>query len=196
MSKSQATTKPKRSPGATSTGALPEAAFRDAKHDITLYHGDCLELLTAFPPDSVDLIFADPPYFLSNHGITCHAGRMVSVNKGDWDRSRGPDTNHEFNKAWLFLCQRVLKPNGTIWVSGTSHRSQREKGASRFWNAETQNRIGIPKGLRPLRLFPPCPAPQPVEFCAQPTRPTVGFGVENPFEWITSRPPESEPPEE
>jgi len=45
----------------------------------------------------------------------------VSVNKGDWDRSRGPDTNHEFNKAWLFLCQRVLKPNGTIWVSGTSH---------------------------------------------------------------------------
>ncbi len=121
MSKSQTTTKPKRSPGATSTGALPEPAFRETKHDITVYHGDCLELLTAFPPDSVDLIFADPPYFLSNDGITCHAGRMVSVNKGDWDRSRGADTNHEFNKAWLFLCQRVLKPNGTIWVSGTSH---------------------------------------------------------------------------
>ena len=69
----------------------------------------------------VDFIFADPPYFLSNNGITCHAGRMVSVNKGDWDRSRGVDANHEFNRAWLAACQRVLKPNGTIWVSGTSH---------------------------------------------------------------------------
>ena len=69
----------------------------------------------------MDLIFADPPYFLSNNGITCHAGKMVSVNKGEWDRSRGPDVNHEFNRAWLAACQRVLKPNGTIWVTGTSH---------------------------------------------------------------------------
>ncbi|MBI2957178.1 MAG: site-specific DNA-methyltransferase, partial [Acidobacteria bacterium] len=100
---------------------MPEPAFRDPKHDITLYHGDCLELLSGFPADSVDLIFADPPYFLSNDGITCHAGRMVSVNKGAWDRSRGPDLNHEFNRAWLFLCQRLLKPNGALWVSGTAH---------------------------------------------------------------------------
>ncbi len=69
----------------------------------------------------MDLIFADPPYFLSNDGITCHAGRMVSVNKGAWDRSRGPDANHDFNRAWLAACQRVLKQNGTIWVSGTAH---------------------------------------------------------------------------
>ncbi|MFZ3214488.1 MAG: site-specific DNA-methyltransferase [Candidatus Acidiferrales bacterium] len=69
----------------------------------------------------MDLIFADPPYFLSNNGITCHAGKMVSVNKGEWDRSRGADANHEFNRAWLAACQRVLKPNGTIWVTGTSH---------------------------------------------------------------------------
>ena len=69
----------------------------------------------------MDLIFADPPYFLSNNGITCHAGRMVSVNKGEWDRSRGAEANHEFNRAWLAACQRVLKPNGAIWVSGTSH---------------------------------------------------------------------------
>ena len=46
---------------------------------------------------------------------------MVSVNKGQWDRSRGPDANHDFNRAWLAACQRVLKPNGTIWVSGTAH---------------------------------------------------------------------------
>jgi len=100
---------------------LPSPAFHDPKHEIKIYQGDCLEILPLIPEESVDLIFADPPYFLSNDGITCHAGRMVSVNKGEWDRSRGPDANHEFNRAWLAACQRVLKPNGTLWVSGTAH---------------------------------------------------------------------------
>jgi len=67
------------------------------------------------------MIFADPPYFLSNGGITCHAGKMVKVDKGDWDKSRGPEENHQFNTEWLRRCQRVLKPNGTIWVTGTHH---------------------------------------------------------------------------
>jgi site-specific DNA-methyltransferase (adenine-specific) len=102
-------------------GPLPEPAFHDAKHHIKIFQGDCLDILAAIPESCVDLIFADPPYFLSNNGITCHAGRMVSVNKGKWDVSRGADANHEFNRAWLAACQRVLKPNGTIWVSGTSH---------------------------------------------------------------------------
>jgi site-specific DNA-methyltransferase (adenine-specific) len=100
---------------------LPAPIFHDPLHHIKIYQGDCLEILAAIPESCVDLIFADPPYFLSNNGITCHAGRMVSVNKGDWDRSRGPAANHEFNSAWLAACQRVLKPDGTIWVSGTSH---------------------------------------------------------------------------
>jgi site-specific DNA-methyltransferase (adenine-specific) len=100
---------------------LPEPIFRDARHHTRIFQGDCLDVLAALPADSVDLIFADPPYFLSNNGITCYAGRMVSVNKGEWDRSRGADANHEFNRAWLAACQRVLKPNGSIWVSGTSH---------------------------------------------------------------------------
>src|SRR5277367_6732391 len=100
---------------------LPAPVFADPKHHIKIFQGDCLEILAKIPEACVDLIFADPPYFLSNNGITCHAGRMVSVNKGDWDRSRGADANHEFNRAWLAACQRVLKPNGTIWVSGTSH---------------------------------------------------------------------------
>jgi len=100
---------------------IPAPVFDDPIHHIKIYRGDCLEILAAIPENSVDLIFADPPYFLSNDGITCHAGRMVSVNKGDWDRSRGPDANHEFNRRWLAACQRVLKPNGTIWVSGTAH---------------------------------------------------------------------------
>ncbi len=100
---------------------LPTPVFDDPKHHIRLYQGDCLELLPLIPEASVDLIFADPPYFLSNGGITCHAGRMVSVNKGEWDKSKGPDANHEFNRAWLAACQRVLKPNGSLWVSGTAH---------------------------------------------------------------------------
>src|SRR5467141_1396409 len=100
---------------------LPAPAFDDPKHHLRIYLGDCLDLLAQIPESSVDLVFADPPYFLSNGGITCHAGRMVSVNKGEWDNSRGPDANHEFNRAWLAACQRVLKPNGSIWVSGTAH---------------------------------------------------------------------------
>lgn len=100
---------------------LPAPVFQDSKHHIKIYQGDCLDILAAIPEGCVDLIFADPPYFLSNNGITCHAGKMVSVNKGDWDKSRGANANHEFNRAWLAACQRVLKPNGAIWVSGTSH---------------------------------------------------------------------------
>src|SRR5713226_1816823 len=95
--------------------SLPNPAFDDPKHHLRLY------ILAATPPSSVDLVFADPPYFLSNGGITCHAGKMVSVHKGDWDKSRGPESNHEFNRAWLAACQRILKPNGSIWVSGTAH---------------------------------------------------------------------------
>jgi site-specific DNA-methyltransferase (adenine-specific) len=101
--------------------SLPEPAFHDPRHHIKIYQGDCLEILAAIPESSVDLVFADPPYFLSNGGITCHAGRMVSVNKGEWDKSKGAEANHEFNRAWLTACQRVLQPNGAIWVSGTAH---------------------------------------------------------------------------
>ncbi len=103
----------------------PELIFRDDIRGLWLYHGNCLELLDAiaakYPEGRFDAIFADPPYFLSNGGITCHAGKMVKVDKGDWDKSRGAEFNHEFNLEWLRRCQRVLKPNGTIWVSGTHH---------------------------------------------------------------------------
>jgi hypothetical protein len=99
--------------------------YRDDAHGIFLYQGDCLEVLDAIaakhPDGCFDMIFADPPYFLSNGGITCHAGKMVKVDKGGWDKSRGPELNHEFNTEWLRRCQRVLKPNGTIWVTGTHH---------------------------------------------------------------------------
>lgn len=112
-------------PLAVGGNPAPRLAFRDPGDTIRLYHGNSFELLDAitanFPGGYFDCIFADPPYFLSNGGITCHAGKMVKVDKGDWDKSRGPDLNHEFNVEWLRRCQRVLKPDGTIWVSGTMH---------------------------------------------------------------------------
>jgi len=98
-----------------------EPYYENKERSIKLFYGDCLQLLPQFPRDSVDMIFADPPYFLSNGGITCHAGRMVSVNKGKWDVSQGIEENHKFNLAWLSECQQVLAKNGVIWVSGTAH---------------------------------------------------------------------------
>ena len=88
---------------------------------VTLYHGDCLEILSNIQGDSIEMIFSDPPYNLSNGGITCHAGRMVSVNKGNWDKSNGIGVDHEFSLNWLSACKRVLKDDGTIWISGTMH---------------------------------------------------------------------------
>ncbi|MGO8674410.1 MAG: DNA-methyltransferase [Limisphaerales bacterium] len=103
----------------------PRLVYRDEHRGLWLYCGNCLELLDAvgaeYPDGRFDMIFADPPYFLSNGGITCHAGKMVPVDKGGWDKSRGPESNHEFNLQWLRRCQRALKPNGSIWVTGTLH---------------------------------------------------------------------------
>lgn len=88
---------------------------------VTLYYSDALRVLRRMPDESIDMVFADPPYLLSNGGISCQNGKMVSVNKGDWDQSRGVDADYRWNRKWLAECQRVLKPNGTIWVSGTNH---------------------------------------------------------------------------
>jgi site-specific DNA-methyltransferase (adenine-specific) len=85
-----------------------------------LYKGDCLEVMSGFKPEVFDMIFADPPYMLSNGGFTVHAGKRVSVNKGKWDVSEGVEKDFEFHKKWITACKRVLKPNGTIWISGTA----------------------------------------------------------------------------
>ena len=87
-----------------------------------LYCGDSTELLKkVVRPGTVDMIFADPPYFLSNDGITCRSGKMVSVNKAGWDQGLDRRGIHSFNKKWLRGCRRLLSANGTIWVSGTRH---------------------------------------------------------------------------
>ncbi|MHA1679360.1 MAG: DNA-methyltransferase [Promethearchaeota archaeon] len=90
------------------------------KRGFTLLKGDCLEILPKIKKP-VDMIFADPPYNLSNGGISCRAGKMVSVNKGKWDKSKGFEKDYEFTHAWIKACRDVLAPNGTIWISGTLH---------------------------------------------------------------------------
>lgn len=99
---------------------MSEECFYE-ENNFKLLHGDALLLLEKIESQSVDMIFADPPYFLSGDGITCSAGKMVSVKKGKWDEKISLKEKHEFNKRWIRACKRVLKDNGTIWISGTMH---------------------------------------------------------------------------
>lgn len=91
------------------------------KGKVRLFLGDSVQILEKATPESVDMIFADPPYMLSNGGITCQSGKITSVNKGNWDKSNGFDNDLEFHTRWIKACHRVLKNNGTIWISGTYH---------------------------------------------------------------------------
>ena len=93
--------------------------FKDGS--FKLINDDTFNALEKFEEKIFDMIFADPPYFLSNNGITCSGGKMVSVNKGNWDKSLSVKEKHDFNKKWIKECYRVLKDNGTIWISGTMH---------------------------------------------------------------------------
>ena len=94
--------------------------FKSPNHDFNLLHGDTFELLPQFN-FKFDMIFADPPYFLSSGGISVQSGKVVCVDKGDWDKSMSQDDINAFNLKWLSLCREKLKDNGTIWISGTYH---------------------------------------------------------------------------
>lgn len=99
---------------------MPEAYYKSADRDFTLLKGDCVEQLSLFD-FKFDMVFADPPYHLSNGGISVQSGRMVPVDKGDWDRSNGYEEDYRFDRTWIASCRDKLKDNGTIWISGTYH---------------------------------------------------------------------------
>jgi site-specific DNA-methyltransferase (adenine-specific) len=86
-----------------------------------LINGDAIKVINELETASVDFVFADPPYFLSNDGFTVKSGKAVSVNKGVWDKSAGFESEIAFHESWITECLRVLKPNGTIAISGTYH---------------------------------------------------------------------------
>ncbi len=94
--------------------------YKSYSRDFTLLHGDCFQLLREFD-FKFSCIFADPPYFLSNGGISVQSGKIVSVNKGEWDKGKSQQEMMDFNMEWLSLCREKLKDNGTIWISGTYH---------------------------------------------------------------------------
>ncbi len=86
-----------------------------------IYCADFFDTSHLIAHRSVDMIFADPPYNLSNDGFTCKSGRAASVNKGDWDKSHGIDEDLKFHNSWITRCRDMLTENGTIWITGTYH---------------------------------------------------------------------------
>ena len=94
--------------------------YKSSNRDFTLLHGDCFQLLKKFD-FKFNCIFADPPYFLSNGGISVQSGKVVCVDKGDWDKGKSLQEMMDFNMEWLSLCRDKLNDNGTIWISGTYH---------------------------------------------------------------------------
>lgn len=99
---------------------MPIAYYKSEDREFTLLKGDCVEEMESFD-FKFDMIFADPPYRLSNGGISIQSGKIVSVNKGEWDKSHGYEEDYIFDKKWIEACRKKLKDNGTIWVSGTFH---------------------------------------------------------------------------
>lgn len=86
-----------------------------------LIHDDSFIFLDKMKSESIDMIFADPPYFLSNGGFSNSGGQIVSVNKGNWDKIGSLEEKHEFNRTWIRKVKRILKPNGTLWITGSLH---------------------------------------------------------------------------
>ena len=94
--------------------------YKSPNNDFTLIQGDCVETLSKFK-FGFDMVFADPPYFLSGGGISCQSGQVVCVDKGDWDKPSTPEEMDAFNLRWLSACRDHMKENATIWISGTHH---------------------------------------------------------------------------
>ncbi len=89
--------------------------------EFKLLLGDSFEVLKKLEVKSVDMVFADPPYFLSSGGISCQNGKQVSVNKGDWDIAKTIEEKITYHREWIRLCRNVLKDDGSIWISATLH---------------------------------------------------------------------------
>ena len=97
-----------------------KAFYVSQRKDFTLIKGDTFSAMPDFD-FKFDMIFADPPYFLSNGGISLQSGKVVCVDKGEWDKGKTPEEMREWNMQWLGLCREKLKENGSIWISGTYH---------------------------------------------------------------------------
>ena len=94
--------------------------FKSNDKNFYLLKGDSMDVMNQFD-FKFDMVFADPPYFLSNNGLSIQNGEIVSVNKGDWDKSNGFEYVNDFNRQWLKLIREKMTEDATIWISGTLH---------------------------------------------------------------------------
>ena len=99
---------------------MPKPYFKSKDKNFYLLKGDTMKVLPRFE-HKFDMVFADPPYFLSNNGLSIQNGKIVSVNKGKWDKSEGFEYINDFNRKWLSLVRDKMKDDATIWISGTMH---------------------------------------------------------------------------
>ncbi|MDY3979893.1 MAG: site-specific DNA-methyltransferase [Tidjanibacter sp.] len=125
--------------------------YRSANNDFILKLGDNIEILSSVEFE-FDMIFADPPYFLSNGGITCQNGSIACVDKGAWDKMAANQNIDEYNRRWIEMCRNRLKPDGTIWVSGTYHNifsiaNQLNELGFRILNVITWNKNNPPPNI-------------------------------------------------
>lgn len=99
--------------------------FKSTDARWALGRGDCIMLMDEIANSGFqfDCAFADPPYFLSNGGISVQSGKRICVDKGDWDKSQGTKADMAFTHRWLEALRRILKPSGTVWISGTHHNT-------------------------------------------------------------------------
>lgn len=87
----------------------------------TLLKGNSFNLLRKIENKTIDMIFADPPYFLSSGGVSCQNGKQVIVDKGEWDITKTIEDRIKYHRSWIRLCRDILKDDGTIWISSTLH---------------------------------------------------------------------------
>ena len=100
---------------------IPKKNIYYVSEEFTLIKGDSFSLLKKIEKKSIDMIFADAPYFLSSGCISCSGGKQVSVDKGEWDKSLEITERLKYHRKWIRECREVLKDNGTIWISATLH---------------------------------------------------------------------------
>ena len=126
----------------------------DGTSEVTI--GDCVQAMRGMDAGSVDVVFADPPYFLSGDGSTCSGGERVAVDKGEWDRPKTLREMHAWNGEWLREARRLLSPHGTMWVCGTSHNIHSVGLAMRQLGMDLINEIIWQKSNPPPNLACRC----------------------------------------
>lgn len=94
--------------------------FQNTEKGFSLFQGNCLSIFHRIE-QPINMIFADPPYFLSNNGLTVKNGTVQSVNKGGWDKLTSDNDAYVFTHEWLSAIREVMADDATIWISGTHH---------------------------------------------------------------------------